>query len=195
MAGRAGKGPLGRGLVGVLVAMGMVATVILALKGGKWSGQREAVSVRTAGLDSFLIDSVRVWGISEPPPRFHLWTADGSHAAESSEIIPVDALVFYVAADCGSCVDAVAILDSVRNAMADRALPVVVIASSEAHDLMAGLLARGIRIPVWVDQEDRMLHEFNVRTTRTWFLIRGGVLVRMGTAEFDPAQYERLLRR
>jgi hypothetical protein len=111
------------------------------------------------------------------------------------DLVTSEALVFYVMAKCGSCVEAVAVLDSVANIMGDRALPVIVIASSEPHDLVAELQARGVRIPVWVDQEDRMLGEFNVRTTRTWFRITGGALADMDTAEFDPAEYEVLLRR
>jgi len=169
--------------------------VVLVLQSGEWLGRQQATAAKTGALNSLLTENVHGWTTGQPPPRLSLWSPNGSVAAELPDLVTSEALLFYVMAKCGACVEAVAVLDSVANVMGDRALPVIVIASSEPHDLLAGLQARGVTIPVWVDQEDRMLGEYNIRTTRTWFRITDGVLVDMGTAEFNAAEYERILSR
>ncbi|MEW5874852.1 MAG: hypothetical protein AB1752_06695 [Candidatus Zixiibacteriota bacterium] len=137
-------------------------------------------------------------GISrgKPFPSLPVWTPDGSRGIEVLELLPEGGILFYVMAKCGSCVDAVAMLDSVAHSLGDNCPKVVVVTSANPDQLLEGLTGRGVTLPVWVDQQDLMSTEYNVRATRVWFRIGlDGRLEDVGVTEFNPAEYERLLRR
>jgi len=169
---------------------------MLALTVGESVGRRRADDARIETLQSFLEDNMR--GITRGAvfPGLPVWTPDGSRGAEVLELLPEGGILFYVMAKCGSCVDAVAMLDSVAQSLGDQCPKVIVVASANPDELLEALTTRGVKLPVWVDQQDLLSTEYHVRATRVWFRVgRDGRLEDVGVAEFDPAEYEDLLIR
>jgi hypothetical protein len=74
--------------------------------------------------------------------------------------------------------------------------PVVIISSSRPQLLIEALAKRGISVPLWCDQQDLLMREYKVLTTRSWFRLDGNGIVRaFGSASFDSLEYESILNR
>ena len=176
----------------------VVVGAILALLSGRWVGSLIADSRKAdekVRLTGSLEKNIQGIAIGQPFPDLPVWTTDGARATPVLELLPDGGVVFCVSSICESCVDALAALMQARTQLGDIALPFVVVTSPEPARLLDGLAGRGIACTLWCDQQDLLRTRYKVLTTRAWFALdSAGVVLRFGSAEYDPAEYEDIVK-
>ncbi|MEW5875294.1 MAG: hypothetical protein AB1752_08955 [Candidatus Zixiibacteriota bacterium] len=178
-----------------ILLLGLVGALLAARFQGGSIGTHRAESTRQAALNQFLHKNLKGVAVGQEFPAVPVWTPAGDSATTIPELLPGGGLVFYVMSDCHACTTAVRILAEERARLGNTGIPAVNVSSSNPADLLASL-PDDFPIHVWIDQQDLLLSEYGVRTTRTYFkLDRAGRAISMGTLEFDPTDYRAILRR
>jgi hypothetical protein len=184
-----------RGVRTSLLLAGLVAAFLLARFLGGSAGSHRAESTRQVALNQFLHRNLKGIAVGQEFPPVPVWAPTGDTASSIPELLPEGGVVFYVMSDCHACTTAVRILAQERILLGPSASAAVIVSSSDPSTLLASL-PDGFPLPIWIDQQDLLLSEFGVRTTRTWFELDGdGRVISMGTLELESAVYRELLKR
>ena len=178
-------------------ALGVIVVLAVALLAGSWVGTRFGVFRAEAGrqeeqtqLQGFLEENIEGISVGQPFPDLVLWTADGRQAFHLRELLPRGGVLFFFAAECDVCRDAVEALSTAMRTLGTSSKPVIAATGARPDRLLEGMAARGVDLPLYCDMQESLRRDHKVATARTFFVLdSAGVLTAMGTREVDPAEY------
>jgi hypothetical protein len=200
---RNGAAPSGRALSvrKVVTALAVATVVVVVFLAGSWLGSvygehraQNAQQKQRVGLDAFLKSKITGIEVGQPFPPVTLWTPDGSMGFPIPELLPEGGVVYLVSAGCKSCIDGLKALQTARQALGDSAPQVIAVVDSDAESVATLMAENGIALPLYWDLEMEFLKRYNVRTTRTYFVLDAdNRLTRMGSAGIDVEEYIAIL--
>lgn len=160
-----------------VAAVGITAGIAL---GNLYSGTRAVMEARAEAdqLQQHLETNIRGIATGQRFPEVPLWDAQGRFGYHLDQLLPDGGIVYYLAAECGSCYAALANLAQAKKILGVNALPIVVVVEGDPAMVVEYVADNGYELDIYQDAEKRFSEIHGVVAFPAFFRIDGSGLVR-----------------
>jgi len=159
-------------LVGLLSLLVIAIGWMIGSAYGTWQNKRAIAQIEERD-QALLLGKLSGIEEGQPFPDIPIWSLDGEHSSRIKEILPNGGVVVLLSVGCQSCVEEAATVQSTLLKLQDRGKPVVLILDghAEGRHISREMDDYGVLLPVYVDTQHLLRHEFHVATRTAYFSI------------------------